>query len=86
MAPKALLSHLQMGCTDRHALDLLELHNKMQGYHFEVEGIPEYINILEDEQKQTERDGQTIADKTLLLFASTEILTTEYYPRSNNGW
>ena len=28
-APKALLSHLQVGCTGRHALGLLVLHNKM---------------------------------------------------------
>ena len=36
VAPKDLLSHLQVGCTSRHALDLLELHNEMQRYHLEV--------------------------------------------------
>ena len=40
VAPKDLFSHLQAGCTGRHALDLLALHNKMQNYHLEVEGIP----------------------------------------------
>ena len=28
-APKALLAHLQVGCTGRHTLDLLVLHNEM---------------------------------------------------------
>ena len=51
-APKALLSHLQEWCTGRHALKLLAVHNEMQRYHLEVEGIPEYINMLEDAQKQ----------------------------------
>ena len=46
--PRDLFAHLQAGCTGRHALDLLALHNKMQRYHLEVEGIPEYINMLED--------------------------------------
>ena len=32
----------------RHDLNLLELHNGIQRYHLEVEGIPEYINMNED--------------------------------------
>ena len=31
--PRDLLAHLQAGCTGRHALDLLALHNEMQRYH-----------------------------------------------------
>ena len=48
VVPKALLAHLQAGCAGRHALYLMMLHNEMQCYHLEVEGIPEYINMLED--------------------------------------
>ena len=84
--PKDLLSHIQAGCTGRHALDLLALHNEMQRYHLEVKGIPEYINMLEDAQRQAGRAGRTIADKTLLLFASTAMLTTEKFPRANDDW
>ena len=40
-----------MGCTSRHALNLLALHNEIQCYHLEVKGIPEYINMLEDAQR-----------------------------------
>ena len=58
----------------------------MQRYHLEVEGIPEYINMIEDAQKQAGRAGRTIADKTLLLFDSTTMLTTEQYPRANDNW
>ena len=59
--PEDIFAHLQAGCTGRHALDLLALHNKMQRYHPEVEGIPNYINMLEDAQRQAGRAGQTIA-------------------------
>ena len=52
VGPKELFSHIQAECTVRHALDLLALHKKMQRYHLEVEGIPEYINMLEDAQRQ----------------------------------
>ena len=58
----------------------------MQRYHLEVEGIPNYINMLEDAQRQAGRSGQTIADKTLLLFFTTAMLTTERFPRANDDW
>ena len=53
--PEDLFAHLQAGCTGRHALDLLVLHKEMQHYHLEVEGIPKYINMLEDAQRQAGR-------------------------------
>ena len=82
--PQDLFAHLQSGCTGRHDLDLLALHNEMQHYHLEAEGIPEYINMLEDAQRQAGRAGRTITDDTLLLFASTEMLTSERFPRAND--
>ena len=58
----------------------------MQRYHLEVEGIPEYINMIEDSQRQAGRVGQTITDETLLLLASTAMLTSERFPRANDNW
>ena len=83
VVPKALFDHIQAGYTGCHSLYLLELHNEMQRYHLKVEGIPEYINMLEDAQKHAGRAGRTISDKTLLLFAITVMITTEQYPRTN---
>ena len=57
----------------------------MQGYHLEVEGIPEYINMIEESQRQDGRARRTVADKTLLLFAKTAMLTTEKFPRANDN-
>ena len=57
----------------------------MQRYHLKVEGISEYINILNDAQKQTRRAGQNIADETLLLFARKAILATKRYFLSNDN-
>ena len=58
----------------------------MQCYHLEVEGILEYINMLEDAQRQAGRAGRTITDETLLLFASTAMLTSERFQRANDDW
>ena len=84
--PRYLLAHLQSGCTGRHVLDLLVLHNEIQRYHLEVEGIPKYINMLEDAQRQAGWTGRAISDDTLLLFASTAMLTSERFPRANDVW
>ena len=58
----------------------------MQRYHLKFEGIPEYINILEDAQRQADRAERTIADETLLLFARTAMLTSERFLRANDDW
>ena len=58
----------------------------MKRCHLEVKGIPEYINMLEEAQRQAGRAGRTISDKTLLLFASTAMLTSERFPQTNDYW
>ena len=78
-----MCANLQAGFTGRHALELLAQHNRIQRYHLEVEGIPKYINMLEDAQKQAGRAGRTITDENLLLFAATTMLTTTIFPRAN---
>ena len=42
--------------------------------------------MLKDTQKQAGRAGQTITDDTLILFASTAMLTTKRFTRTNNNW
>ena len=83
---KELFSQLQAGCTGQYTLDLLVMHNKIQRYQLEVEGIPEYINMLDNVQRQAGRTGGTIVDETLLLFVSTTMLTSKRFLRTNNNW
>ena len=42
--------------------------------------------MLEDAQRQAGRAGRIITDDTLLLFASTAMLTSERFPRANDDW
>ena len=46
--PRDLLAHLQSMCGGLHALDVLALQDQMHNAHKYSEGIPEYINTLED--------------------------------------
>ena len=45
-----------------------------------MEGIPEYINALEDAQKQSKRAGNPITVDTLLLVLSNAMLSSERFP------
>ena len=53
IAPRDFLDHLQAQCTGRHAIEILALQDKMRNYHLEYEGIPKYINALEDAQRRS---------------------------------
>ena len=87
----ALLDHLQTTCGGLHALDILALLNRMQGFHKEEPGIPEYLNLLEDAQKTSVRASQygttdPIQDGTLLSIATNAMLSTAQFPRANDEW
>ena len=84
--PRDLLMHLHAMCVGLHATDILNLQNEMQTYHEDMEGIPEYINKLEDAQKQSTRAGKPISDPTFLLFAANAMLRTDRIPRTNEIW
>ena len=90
VARRNLIDHLQAQCTGGHAIDILALRDEMRQYHVEYEGIPEYINALEDAQrraKQAGNDGEyVITNATILLIASTAMLKTQQFPCVNDEW
>ena len=73
-------------CVGLHSTNVLNLQNEMQTYHEDMEGIPEYINKLDDSQKQSTRAGKPIKDPTLLLFAANVMLRTDRFPWANKIW
>ena len=62
--------------------------DQMRQYNLKHEGVPEYINALEDAQKMAALSDESnkIADGTLLLIASTSILKPQRSPRANEKW
>ena len=52
-----MLAHLQSTCGGIHALDVLALQEKMHNAHNDSEGIPEYINTLEDGWDKAKTSG-----------------------------
>ena len=81
-----MLAHLQATCMGLHALDFIALQNKMQRYHINCKGIPEYINDPGDAQDKAEWANNPITNTTLIIIATTPMLITEKFPRANEDW
>ena len=85
---KALLDHLQASCLGTHAIDALTLQLEMRDYHVKAEGIPEYINLLEDAQRTAKRidKDNPITNKSVLNIATNAMLNSQQFPRTNDEW
>ena len=46
------MDHLDANCGGLHPVDLINLPTEMMSFYATAEGIPEYINKLEDAQRK----------------------------------
>ena len=51
-----------------------------------MEGIPEYVNALEDVQKRSKRAGNPITEETLLIIATNTMILAERFSRADEIW
>ena len=77
-----LIDHLDKNCGGLHTTDLINLPTEMHAYYAAAEGIPEYINMLEDAQRKAQCAAMPIADVQLVAIASTKVLGSQQYPRA----
>ena len=81
---KDLLYHLQSLFLGTHAMDALSLQIDMRKYHLQADGIPEYINMLEDAQRTALRIDKTnpILDTFVLNIVTAKMLSSQQFPRT----
>lgn len=83
---KQLIDHLDANCGGLHPSELVTLPTEMMTYYAKAEGIPEYINMLEDAQRKLARARLPMSNDQLLAIASTAVLASEHYPRPTDDW
>ena len=83
---KQLIDHLDANCGGLHPSELVNLPTEMMTYYAKAEGIPEYINMLEEAQRKLARAKLPMSDDQLLAIASTAVLASEHYPRPTDEW
>ena len=81
-----LLELLDANCGGLHPSELVNLPTEMMSYYADAEGIPEYINMLEDAQRKLARANLPMSDDQLLAIASTAVLASEHFPRPTDEW
>lgn len=83
---KQLMDHLDANCGGLHPVDLINLPTEMMTFYATAEGIPEYINKLEDAQRKLARANLPMQDVQLLAIASTAVLAAQHFPRATDEW
>ena len=83
---KKLIDHLDANCGGLHPSELVNLPTEMMGYYAEADGIPEYINMLEEAQRKLARANLPMSNDQLLAIASTAVLASEHFPRPTDDW
>ncbi len=69
-----------------HAMDMILFCTNMHQYYMQVDGISQYIIMMEDAQKKAKRAGMPIADIELVMMALAAVLAAQHYPREVDDW
>ena len=80
------MDHLQLRCEDLHALYVVDLTSEMITYYGETEGVPEYINILKDNKKKSQRSKIPTPNVTLVIIARKFILLAQAFTPEMKEW
>jgi hypothetical protein len=69
-----------------HAVNMISLRTNVMQYYVQVDGIPQFIVMMEDAQKKVKRAGMPIADDELVMMASVAVLAAQHFPRKVDDW
>jgi hypothetical protein len=80
------MEHLDANCGGLHPSKLVNLPTKMLLYYDKADGIPEYIDLLEEAQRKLARANLPMSNDQLLAIASTTVLASGHFPRPTDEW
>jgi hypothetical protein len=83
---REIIAFLDANSGGLHAIDMISLHTNMHNYYTQADGIPQYINMLEDVQKKATQAGMPITNVDLVMMASAAVLVAQHFPREVNNW
>jgi hypothetical protein len=81
-----IIAFLDANSGGLHAIDMISLRTNMHNYYTQGDGIPQYINMLEDVQKKATRAGMPMADVKLVMMASAAILAAQHFLHEVDDW
>jgi hypothetical protein len=60
---------------------MISLRSNMTQYYIQVDGIPQFIVMMEDAQKKAKRSCMPIANVKLVMMASASVLAAQHFLR-----
>ncbi len=62
-----------------HALDVILLCKDMMQHYVQVDGIPQFIVMIENAKKKAKQAGMPITDVELVMMASAAVLAAQHF-------
>ncbi len=81
-----IMSLLDANSGGLHALNMITLHTDMMQYYVKADGIPQFIVMMEDEQKKAKWADMPIADIKLVMMSSVAVLAAQHFPCEVDDW
>ena len=81
-----LLCHLETNCGGLHPTELVSLPQDMLGFYARTNGIPEYINELEEARCKLARGNLPMLDDDVLTIALTSVMALQHFTRATDDW
>jgi hypothetical protein len=81
-----IMTFLDANSGGLHAVDMISLRTNMHSYYVQADGIPQYINMLEDAQKKAKRAGMPIANVELVMMTLAAVLAAQHFPCKVDDW
>ena len=67
-------------CTGLHAIDLLDLQDKMRDMHLTTDTIAEYVEALKDAQRKSKRANNPVSNEYLVMVATKAMMESQQLP------
>jgi hypothetical protein len=83
---RKIMAFLNANSGGLHAIDMITLCTNMHNYYTQADGIPQYINMLEDAQKKATQAGMPIANVELVMMASAAVLAAQHFLHKVDDW
>jgi hypothetical protein len=81
-----IMAHLNINSGGLHAIDMISLRLNMTQYYVQVDGIPQFIAMMEDAQKKAKQAGMPIADVKLVMMALAAVLAAQHFLQEVDDW
>ncbi len=81
-----IMSLLDINSGGLHALGMILLCTDMMQYYVQADGIPQFIVMMEDAQKNAKQAGMPITNVELVMMVLAAVLAAQHFPHEVDNW